>query len=97
MQKRLEANPNAWYEIFQRLAFSKGSTTKLAVEKGHSGPMCFFALTNVVSNICNVLTKPGGNIANGSHDMGDKVTVMVQKNLKLMAFMIKHQRNISTT
>ena len=44
-----------------------------------------------VTDICNVMRKPGSKNADGTPDRGQQVLVIAQENLKLAAFLFHHR------
>jgi hypothetical protein len=77
--------------MYIQLGFTPKAAKLLIREQGLDSPERLQVLTDKnVDDICNVMRKPGGKIANGMPDRGQQVSIIAQKNLKLAVFLFHH-------
>ena len=74
------------------LGFSHKAAKLLMKEQGLDSPERLRVLIEKnVNDICIVMRKPGGENAHGIPSKGQQVSVIVQENLKLVAFLFHHR------
>ena len=79
-------------DMYIRLGFRPEAAKLLIREQGLDSPDRLRVLTDEnVDDICNVVRKPGGKNADRMPDRGQQVSVIVQENLKLSAFLFHHR------
>ena len=70
--------------MFIRLIFSQEVAEKLVDNKGIDSNETLASLfENVIKKICDVIKRPGGLVNGRIPDRGNKISVLLAKNLKL--------------
>ena len=80
------------HDMYLCLGLSPKATILLIREQGLDSPEKLRVLTDKnVDDNCNVMRKPGSKNYNGMPNRGQQFSVIVQENLKLVAFLFHHR------
>ena len=83
-------------EMFLRLGFSQAVVLKLMEDQGIVSPWILASLSDEnITAIGDMIHRPGGLVGGKTLDRGNQISVLVTKNLKLMAFMFKTMEHCS--
>ena len=83
-------------KMFFRLGFSQAVVLKLVDYQGIDSPQTLASLSDEeITEIFDIIYRPGGLVSRKTPDRGDKSSVLTMKNLKLLAFMFKTMEHCS--
>ena len=92
------AEPAAIRNMLQRVGFSNAAAILITGDQGIDSLDEIRSLDDAKAlNLCKILRRPGGTVAGGLADPGEKVSARAEDNLKLVIYYVKHQDRVSRT